>query len=171
MNRRTIWRVPLYLILAGMLCGLSACGGETELEQQLGIDLETAQKWEESDTHGGFHGDGLRTMRFRCEGEQIEENIKEQAGWHPLPMEESEAIALFYGMETETMGYQSAFRTEAGDCFFPKAESGYYILYDRHAESQDPYEMEGILERVSMNVTAALYDAETRQLYIAELDT
>ena len=50
-------------------------------------------------------------------------------------------------------------------------KEGYYFIYDRHSESTEPFDSTEILERASLNFTAAIYDADTDRLYYVEVDT
>ena len=46
--------------------------------------------------------------------------------------------------------------------------NGFYRLIDRHSDAGDG---QNLLERASLNVTLAVYDADSDTLYFCEMDT
>lgn len=137
----------------------------------VGADVDTAKVLLESDTHGGFHGDGIRYLEFAFSDDSFLQKIQEDNTWHALPIQEWEITALLYGAEQDGVSYGAAFCDDDGEPLFPAVENGYYLFYDRNEESETPFDCTGVLERNSFNLTIALYDADTNQLYYAELDT
>lgn len=156
------------LLLAGLLCG---CRSYEDISVILGADVEPAEVIEEVDTHGGFHGDGVRYIEFAFEDEAFLQTIQADHTWHILPLQEEEITALLYGGEVDGISYGAMITDADGAPLMPEPKSGYYLFYDRHAESASPFESEGVLGRSSLNLTIALYDTETNRLYYAELDT
>lgn len=52
-----------------------------------------------------------------------------------------------------------------------QATDGFWYVYDRHDECDDPYSDAALFGRYSINVTAAVYDRAAHTLYYFELDT
>ena len=50
----------------------------------------------------------------------------------------------------------------------PGIANGFYRLIDRHSDAGDG---QNLLERASLNVTLAVYDADSDTLYFCEMDT
>ena len=147
------------LIAFFALCALPGCGGASEegralsrIGRELGMDLSSGTLIRFEDSHGGFHGDGLTAAEVELGG--LAENLTDAAGWKPLPMSENAAQAV---------------RVCKGEDV--PAEQGWYYLYDRHSESEDPYDDTELNSRYSWNFTMAVYDSRQGRLYYYELDT
>lgn len=54
------------------------------------------------------------------------------------------------------------------DPLLPGIANGFYRLIDRHSDAGDG---QNLLERASLNVTLAVYDADSDTLYFCEMDT
>lgn len=139
---------------------LTACGGggeERYVGRQVGLDLPRAQEAESTDSHGGFHGDGLlldKLVFTPADGEEIEEQIQKRGDlWNPGPFDDYLGGILYEG-------------GPAAEGEWPRSpKTAYWFFHDRH-------EGEGALDqRGSWNYTAALYDAGTDTLYYLEFDT
>ena len=161
-----------------MLFTLTACGSGSpeedpteEISQVLGIDVSAGEELSSSDTHGGFHGDGISCVALQFSDSQVADAIASSAAWVPLPLDET-AQVLAYGVFRETAdGISGAgpYLTDGeGDPLLPSVANGYYCLIDRHADAGDG---QNLLERASLNVTLALYDTDSDTLYFCELDT
>lgn len=159
--------------LLGLLLGLAALtactlgGTLQELSQTLSVDLSQGTVVEETDDHGGFHGDGERWVEISLE-EDISSAL-EEAGWQELPLPEPLEAAL-YGV-TKVEGDRTI---AEGPCFqreIPRVSNGYYFFQDRHSEATDPTDPEELMERNSFNFTVALYDRDSQTLYYGEEDT
>ena len=159
--------------LLGLLLGLAALtactlgGTLQELSQTLSVDLSQGTVVEETDDHGGFHGDGERWVEISLE-EEISSAL-EEAGWQELPLPESLEAAL-YGV-TKVEGDRTI---AEGPCFqreIPRVSNGYYFFQDQHSEATDPTDPEELMERNSFNFTVALYDRDSQTLYYGEEDT
>ena len=75
-----------------MLVTLTACGSE-----------DPAEEISSSDTHGGFHGDGISCVALQFPDSQVADAIAANAAWTPLPLDET-AQALAYGVTREDGG-------------------------------------------------------------------
>ena len=145
---------------------VSACQSYDDISMVLGADVSSAKVISEGDNHGGFHGDGERYITFEFEDDAFENSLKKDNTWHSLPIKDDTVTALLYGLETPDMMYGPYLEYNV-----PKVEKGYYFFYDRHSESNDPFDSSEVLERSSLNFTVAVYDAEVDKLYYVELDT
>ena len=154
------------IVIFAMAILVSACQSYDDISMVLGADVSAAEVISEGDNHGDFHGDGERYLVFSFEDDAFENTIKEDNTWHALPVKEDAVKALLYGLETPEITYGPYLEND-----LPEIENGYYFFYDRHAESDDPFDSSEVLERSSLNFTVAIYDAEAEKLYYVELDT
>jgi len=131
--------LALILLLALLLCG---CGGKDTPQEKvgnsLGFDLSGAELMSESDTHGGFHGDGMSIIVLRPENVPID--LENREGWHKLPVSK------------DCPGWWWAYATLPAE-----VEDGYWYFYDRHREAVDPYDYSAATGHKSQNYTMAIY--------------
>lgn len=156
------------LILCLALLLLSGCGADSdsrgtlrEVAKFCGMDTANAVTLEGMDSHGGFQGDGTSYLKLH-----FSQPPEFGEGWKALPMSEN-VTTLCYGIENE-YGHFGPY-IDAG--LIPEVEHGYYLFYDRHSESDDPYDDSGVLKRPSFNFTVAVYDTDTNILYYVKEDT
>lgn len=157
-----------------MLFALTACGSEDpteEISQTLEIDVSAGEELSASDTHGGFHGDGISCVALQFSDRQVADAIAASTAWTPLPLDET-AQALAYGITREEDGEvfsEGPYLTDdGGEPLLPEVANGFYRLIDRHSDAGDG---QNLLERASLNVTLAVYDADSDILYFCEMDT
>ena len=157
-----------------MLFTLTACGSEDpaeEISRALHIDVSAGEAISSSDTHGGFHGDGISCVALQFPDSQVADAIAANAAWTPLPLDET-AQALAYGVTREDGGEVFSagpyLTDDSGDPLLPGIANGFYRLIDRHSDAGDG---QNLLERASLNVTLAVYDADSDTLYFCEMDT
>lgn len=94
-----------------------------------------------------------------------------KSDWKKLPLDET-LTAFVYGTRGEDWSKGPYLpETSGGQPMFPKIENGYYFFLDRHKDSLNPEDTEGLLDRASINCTIALYDTDTDTLYFCEYDT
>lgn len=126
-----------------------------------------------SNTYGGFHGDGVAFAEIHYADDRVLGEIEQSAHWKRLPL--SDAVeALAYGVTTEENGVSTSvgpYLTEDGEPLFPQVQNGYYYFRDRHDQASDPSDASQTLDRASVNVTLAIYDADSRTLYYCEFDS
>jgi len=90
------------LILCIMLL-LVGCGNKdirNELSERLEIDVSSGKNVEESDSHGGFHGDGLLVQKISFEDDKVLDEIKDNQNWKAFPLSRN-IEALAYGVKDE----------------------------------------------------------------------
>lgn len=121
---------------------------------------------EETDTHGGFHGDGSYYLMLDC-SENREKALENVKGWKELPLSKNLNL-IMYGGEKDGMTYGYNLAEEAK---IPEIENGYYYFCDRHSESIDSSDDANLLSRTSFNFTLAIYDSDTDRMYYLEFDT
>ena len=147
---------------------LTACGSQNsakDVSTALSIDVSSGKEVQFRDNHGGFHGDGTKYVVLEFSEDKVLEQIQDNSAWIALPLDET-AAALVYGVTEGTSQVGPFLKDENGDVLFPKIENGYYLLIDRHSQTE-----ENILERASFNFTLAIYDADTNKLHYCEFDT
>ncbi|MBQ8851451.1 MAG: hypothetical protein IJZ66_03295 [Oscillibacter sp.] len=167
-----------------LLCGLLAAGvlvlfllprssGNTgmdtrSLSSTLGVDVRAGTVLEESDTHGGFHGDGLTYTALSFAGNSLSGQLS--SSWSPLPLS-PHLTSLAYGSGTAAIRSGPYLTDGNGAPVLPAVENGYYYFYDRHDRAEDPRDESAVMGRSSFNLTLALYDTDTDMLYYVEYDT
>lgn len=149
--------------IAAVLLLLASCAGR---ESFFGFRKGDFTVVAESDTHGGFHGDGAYSLILDCAGNRGKAWELLQ-GWQPLPLSENLAL-LLYGGEKDGTSYAYGLAEEA---HLPRVEHGFYCFYDRHSESTDPSVDTHLLDRGSFNFSLAIYDSDADRLYYFEYDT
>jgi hypothetical protein len=164
----------LFIAAFAMLLLFSGCQSGTSTRDQwlyaLGIDPSSATVVESSDSHSGFHGDGLLFAQISIADDSVGAILSQRDEWKPLPLAEN-LTALAYGITTETSQTGPYLTNEANEPVFPEIQNGYYYFEDRHSQSTDPYDDADVLGRNSFNFTLAIYDTDTNTLYYAEFDT
>jgi len=139
---------------------LTGCGKGRDLfsfSRQCGVGLTGGRVVSETDTHGGFHGDGHKLLIVQYPDSSIAGKLKASDQWHALPL----------SAPLQTFVYQSCDAVLS----IPAIGQGCYYFRDRHAESRDPSDDTDLLNRHSFNFTFAIYDTETDRLYLCEFDT
>ena len=150
------------LVLSFLLLAVCGCGGE---KTAMGFVPDHFTVVEESDSHGGWMGDGLYYLVLDCAGNR-DEALENVSGWKELPLSENLRL-MVYGGEKAGMRY-SYLEKEVS---IPQMEEGWYYFVDRHRESTDSSDDTNLLSRFSFNFSLAVYDAATDRLYYLEFDT
>ena len=140
------------------------------LEPELGINVHSGRVIEESDTHGGFHGDGLAFLSLDFSSASLSPQLEGNSAWSPLPLS-AQLSALAYGSGTGSIRTGPYLTDGNGAPIFPFIQNGYYYFYDRHDQAEDPRNESAIMGRSSFNLTLALYDTDTDTLYYVKYDT
>jgi len=163
----------LCLALCALLLIMTACSSN-ETEEIIGLNLSGGNIVTATDTHGGFHGDGISYTAVSFEDDSALAEIQANPAWRELPLSEP-LTALVYGVETRTADSVTSvgpyLTGEDGSPLFPQIENGYWYFEDRHADSTDPQDDSNVLKRPSFNLTVALYDIDTNMLHVCEFDT
>lgn len=142
----------------------------SEISKTIGVDVSAGEVISESDTHGGFHGDGDRVIEIQFTDTSFSDRLKDNEEWKAMPLTEN-LTALVYGLHTETSSIGPMIHSEDNVPVVPEVENGYYYFRDRHSQSTDPKDDTNILSRASYNFTMAIFDADANILYYLELDT
>lgn len=174
MRKQKRWNIMLLTSLA--LLVMTGCSAEkensisSEISKAIGVDVSDGEVIRESDSHGGFHGDGSTVIEIQLTDTSISDKIKDNEDWNALPLTEN-LTALVYGVQTEGSSVGPMIHSGDGAPVIPEVENGYYYFIDRHSQSTDPKDDSGVLGRGSYNFTIAIYDADCQTLYYMELDT
>ena len=145
------WEGEDVLLVNGTACSVEDADIARILETaaDLGITIQNGVVLEESDTHGGFHGDGLAVVK-------IQGNITSMDGdfWHELPLTtQAQTIPAYLAI---------------GE---PLPERGRWFFYDRHLQNPDRTSPAQTFARASCNFTFAIWDWETGILTCYKIDT
>lgn len=151
-----------------ILFAFTACDSKNvqdTVSAELGIDASDGKELSATDTHGGFHGDGVSSVALSFSDLSVLDEIKGNAKWKAFPLDET-VQALVYGVNDGTSSIGPFINDGNGNPLVREIQNGYYILIDRQEEKETD-----ILDRSSFNVTVGLYDTDTNTLYCCTLDT
>ena len=171
---RKKWNV-ISLVMV-LLLTMTGCSSEkmnsilSEISKTIGVDVSAGEVISESDSHGGFHGDGDMVVEIQFADTSFSDQIEVNEEWNALPLTEN-LTALVYGIHTETSSIGPMIHADDNVPVVPEIENGYYYFRDRHSQSTDPTDDSGVLGRASYNFTIAIYDTDSKILYYMELDT
>lgn len=153
----------IILFVAIFLCSCAAFNPNFEINAHisgvLDLDVTSGTEIYRYDSHGGFHGDGVLCYDLKFPDDTVAKEIEKHPHWHPLPLKDDMKKLLY------------AMKDEQEKTLLPDISNGYYFFYDRHSESNDPYDDTDVMNRHSFNMTAAIYDTENHTLYYIEFDT
>lgn len=155
------------LLACMMLFVLSSCASLSKAERQIrkradiDLDLAGCRIERETDTHGGFLGDGEYLLVLDCSGN--EEKILAQIGeWQGFPLSDNLQTVMYDGWKlAESNG-------------IPQISSGKWYFYDRFADESaalDRHSDASLLTRPAENFSLLLYDSDSSRLYYYEMDT
>lgn len=142
----------------------------SEISNMIGVDVSVGEVVSESDSHGGFHGDGDRIIKIQFADTSVSDLIKDNKKWSAMPLTEN-LTALVYGLHTENSSIGPMIHDGNNVPVVPEIGNGYYYFQDRHDQSMDPKDDTNVLSRASYNFTIVLFDMEANILYYLELDT
>ena len=159
------------LVALGLLLG--GCSQKENVSRTLEVDVSGGEIVAQTDTHGGFHGDGTTYLALRFADDALQEQIEASDVWRAFPLDDT-VRALVYGIEGEADGTSwcvGPYLTDAdGEALVPEIEEGYYRLIDHQAEEGKATGAD-ILHRASFHFALGLYDSREDILYFCELDT
>ena len=164
-NQERRRRIPMKkaVLWICVICGIlvfTGCGQKnllSDFSARCGVDLTPGKVESVSDTHGGFHGDGYLLATVCFPDGSVYEKMKTSDRWRDLPLSENLESFVYQPFDDRVS--------------IPPIENGRYYFYDRHHESQNPYDDTGFLDRSSYNFTLAIYDADANRLYWLAYDT
>lgn len=151
------------LLLTVRLLSVFGCAAQEDI---FGLSPENFTIVKESDSHGGFLGDGLYALTLDC-GQNRDKALETVSAWKALPLSENLQLVL-YGGERNGTSYAYGLAREAE---IPTVEKGWYCFLDRHDQAADRANDAALFGRASFNFSLAIYDAETDRLYYLEFDT
>lgn len=165
------------ILILSIILSLAGCGNkdaQNDISEIIEIDVSSGTIVEESDSHGGPHGDGLLFQQISFEDSKVLEEIKGNQNWKSFPLSRN-IEELVYGVKVSTEDcvriHGPYLIDENRNTIIPEIQNGYYYFYDRQSESEDPYNDENVLNRASFNFTLVLYDSDNNVLYYVEFDT
>lgn len=158
-------RVLCILLAGALLLALAGCGALSKAERQikkragLDLDLSGCRVVSETDTHGGFLGDGEYLLVLDCSGSE-EKLIAQTGGWSTFPLSENVRTVLYDWGVAEQYG-------------IPEIGGGAWYFRDRFADDAalDRRSDALLLSRPAVNFSLLLYDADHSRLYYFEMDT
>jgi hypothetical protein len=159
-------KIALCTLLAALcLIGLASCASLSKVERRIqksthvDLDLSGCKIEQETDTHGGFLGDGEYLLVLDCSGKE-EKILAQTNGWSAFPLSENLQEALYEWGPAERM-------------IPPEIHSGAWYFYDRFADETafDRHSDARLLSRPAENYSLLMYDSDTSRLYYYEMDT
>lgn len=156
-------KCALLLALLLLAASLSACTMPADFFGFRKADFTLVS---ETDTHGGFHGDGMYCLILDC-ADNSEKAAELLQGWNALPLPENLQLIMYGGTKD---GVYYAYHL-AKLASIPEIRNGFYSFTDRSSESIDPHDPSALLDRYSFNFSLGLYDADTDTMYYFEYDT
>lgn len=163
----------LILVLALQINACSSSDFSEEVSEQIGLDVSSGKEMKVSDTHGGFHGDGITYGVLEFSDDKLEQKIKEDDRWKELPLDKG-AETLAYGTKKEentTVEISGPYMTDdEGKTLIPKVENGYYFLLNKQ-NGKTEMTFEEVINAHSHNVILAIYDTDKQVLYFCESDS
>lgn len=109
------------VLLLLMILSLVGCGKkdiQSDISDSLGIDVSKGTVLTDSDSRGGFHGDGMMFQQITFEDSMLSDEIKDNDSWKPLPLSQN-IEALVYGIEEDTSSIGPYLTDENGDTIIP----------------------------------------------------
>ena len=158
-------RLLCILLAIALALGLASCSSLSKQERRIrkgaGVDLDLSgcRIERETDTHGGFLGDGEYLLVIDCGGK--EEKLRAQtSAWAALPLSKNLQEVLHEWGPTE--------RNTP-----PRIEHGVWLFYDRFSDTDgfDRRSDERLTSRPAQNFSLLIYDSDSNRLYYYELDT
>lgn len=153
-----------------MIVGCSAKSNQNYIAKQINITIPDTLSIEQTDDHGGFHGDGKRFAKIEFDKEnslKVLSQIEKGGRWKKMPLTENLNLIMYGGVKNNIeYGYKLA--KEFG---IPEIKNGYWCFIDRHFDSTNTESDTEIFDRYSFNFTISMYDIENNTLYYCEFDT
>ena len=144
---------------------------EEIIAEKIGQSISGGEITVFEDSHGGFHGDGALYAEVKFPDSSFSDRVSLE--WKPLPLGTELRIVCYGG--TDKNGYSCAphIRDVEGNARIPQIEDGYYYFIDNYTAERvaDRYDESEFLYRSSFNYTLAIYDSDTKILYVFEYDT
>lgn len=142
----------------------------SDIEKKTNVSFKECKIIKSSDTHGGFHGDGVKKVTYKCGNKFNTKNIKKK--WKKIPFTENINIELYGDAKKNGIEYPPL---DEKDYAVPKIENGYYYFIDQYSREykdvKDIYSDEKLLSRCSKNFTLTVYDIDNNLLYYYGVDT
>lgn len=156
----------IYLVFI-IITMLSGCAKTTPddvayISEKIGIDISGSKIIEKTDTHGGFHGDGMMFVQIEINNKKFEQELKNTGKWSQEPSELTEI--LLYGNEE----WSPYIADDNGKPLIKKIENGYYFIINDTDSNEEDIEWS---EMYSVNAIVAVYDVDNNILYYYEIDT
>lgn len=142
----------------------------SDIEKRTNVSFKECKIIKSSDTHGGFHGDGVKKVTYKCGNKFNTKNIKKK--WKKIPFTENINIELYGDAKKNGIEYPPL---DEKDYAVRKIENGYYYFIDQYSREykdvKDIYSDEKLLSRYSKNFTLTVYDIDNNLLYYYGVDT
>lgn len=83
------WAAAAVVFLAVLISCLTPPSIQKEISRALHLDVSAGTVLAQSESHGGFHGDGMTYAALRFEDDAVLRRIEKGSGWKALPLSEN----------------------------------------------------------------------------------
>ena len=73
-----------FIVFAFAFTSCSSNEVQNTVSEEIGIDVSSGSELSSSDTHGGFHGDGVSCTALQFSDDTVLEEIKNSSNWNEL---------------------------------------------------------------------------------------
>lgn len=170
----TIIQVVMFFLISFVATNIFYVSDEeyifNDINEKTNVSFDTCNIISESDTHGGFLGDGKKIVIYYCGDDFNTKNILNN--WKKFPSENLD-IYFYGGAVKNGITYP---KKDEENYSIPKLENGYYYFIDNYSknynDSDDIYSDDKILDMGRPhNFTLTVYDIDSNYLYFYEIDT
>ena len=175
-------KLSFFIILIIALFAITSCSvtewllfptatEEEIISEKIGRDISDGEITVFEDSHGGFHGDGSLYAEVSFYDSSFYNQVSRE--WKSLPLGEDLRIACYGGTDKNENSCAPHIRDVEGNARIPQIKDGYYYFIDNYTAEHvtDRFDESEFLYRSSVNYTLAIYDSDTKILYVFEYDT
>lgn len=153
----------LILLLISIMYFLKDTKINRRIAKDLDIKVPYTLEFYYTDSHGGFHGDGIALGRAELKDKDIDKLLKDSKNhWTKVPIPK-ELDTILYGDES----YHSDLATRLA---IKPIENGYWIYIDRFRNKRE-YLKEREIDIYSNNYSIGLLDLEEKRFYYIKFDS
>ena len=126
-----------------------------------------------SDTHGGFHGDGLLVVHAKVSGPIDAETLVQRSHWKRAPLPETLRVQLMGGVDAGTGKHYGGLLVGPEALPFDPSAAGLYSFLNAQEKGERRYDAQAFADREhpSVNFAVVFLDPKTGDCWYFRLDT